>query len=71
MTAANAAPELIPKTLPPAIASQIVAGCSKRKRGSLWTIRPDLLAHMERDKEHDHEVDQQVLYAFNIQSLTM
>ena len=61
ITAANAAPELIPNTATATAmaSSKLFEAAVKRERRGLRVIRSELLSHVERDQEHDHEIDQQ------------
>ena len=61
MTAAKAAPELIPNTATAtAIAnSKLLLAAVKERVAVLAVVGPDLVAHVETDQEHHHEVDQE------------
>ena len=61
MTAANATPELIPKTATAtAMAnSKLLLAAVNDKRRCLRIVRPDLFSQIERNQEHDHKIDQQ------------
>ena len=61
ITAAKAAPELMPKTATAtAMASSKLLEAAVKERVAAWrVIGAHLRAQKKRDEEHDHEVDEQ------------